>query len=149
MRLAKIDRTGRFDPAAFMWHAWQIAKLGENWRSLRITKLPLAKISLVSEHRDGFTVANQLERLRKSERIPLDGSMLEMFWKNKDIIPEWWKTTRRGKPLMVFFMGTMVVYENGVEAVLCLYWNHGRWYWSYRALRDEWTENCDAAVVDA
>lgn len=147
MRTVKIDRSVRFDPAAFMWPQWKIAKLGENWISLRIAKLPLAKISLASHHGEGFTVSNQLERLQKDERVPLDAAILEVFWRKKDLIPEWWKTPRRDKPVMIFFMGTIVVYENGVEAVLCLYWNYNRWHWSYRALRDEWDEGCVAAVL--
>lgn len=140
--ILSIDRSRPFNPAEFIGKGWSIVEQDE--RSLAITELDPAKISLVSmlnECEMRVQGEEKLRRLKASGHIRLDAKVFLAFWENKDRIPESWK----GK--YVYFDGTVLQSPDGRRCILYLYWSGVEWSWCYCWLEDDWNAVNPSAVL--
>ena len=138
-----IDRSHPFNPVEFIGRGWSIIE--QNERSLAITEVELAKVSLVTmlKNYDNGRVHGEekLHRLKASGHIRLDAKIFQTFWENKDRIPEIW----RGK--CVYFDGTVLQSPSGCRYVLYLDWRGDEWDWHYYWLESDWGDSSPSAVL--
>jgi hypothetical protein len=164
-QVIQIDRAKPFDLGSIYPYggitAWKGPKAGrglegdidEDSQSLAISELDLSKIRLETGlldnemHIDGET---RLARIKSMNVIRLDVTIMMTLWKEPELIPEQWKRTVAGHPLMIYFEGTIARCWNGYRYSFCLFWNYiaKKWYWRMCGLEHDLSFCQPSAVLD-
>lgn len=140
----------RFNPTEFIGKGWSIIAEETDTRSIDLTELDLTKVQMVTMLKDGETVVNgeeKLKRLKASGYIRLDADIFLMLWENQYLIPESWKEKVNGDTRCIFFDGTVLRDSGGNRFVLYLYWNDGAWLWRMFWLDNNWNDSSPSAVL--
>lgn len=144
-KILSIDRTTPFSPAEFIgtgWSIWRGPADGDGLsgdekqdeRSLALKDINPAAILLETRLRDDeqeMTGEERILRLKVADRIRLDAAILQVFWKNKPLIPVHFKKKIRGRVAYIFFDGTVLRSPHGRRWTLCLYFGPGEWRWHF------------------
>ncbi len=102
---------------------------------------------VTDEQISGSENAEKLIKKLKSENVPLlNSNVFEYLRKNKDQIPEEWKSIKEGSEVRIYFGGTIFRNTDGDDAVLSLYWNGKGWNESECYLNANWDDRYQAAV---
>lgn len=101
-----------------------------------------SKVSLYlsEKQKNGTIEGNKLRKELEGKNV-LNANVLEFLLEHQELIPEAWKDK------YVYFWGTIYRGPDGRRFVLYLYWNDGRWDWSYDWLVDDWYVNNPSAVL--
>lgn len=148
--ILKINRTTPFDPTTFpgLGQGWKIVE--EDERSLAMTEVNLVNVQLVTTLKDGETVVNgeeKLKRLKQAGHIRLDAKVFQTLWENQALIPERWKAKTNGNTTYIYFDGTVLQGPRGRRFVLYLCWDDGRWRWRCTWLGFDWLAFNPSAVL--
>lgn len=147
-KVITIDRTSAFDPVAFISEGCSIEEQDE--RSLKLREVDLTKVNFETMLKDGEKMLDgeeKLKRLKDAGHLRLDAKIFQTLWENQNLIPEAWKQPTNGNTTYVFFDGTILRDSGGGRCVLCLYWNNGKWHWSYSWLDNKWDASIPSAVL--
>lgn len=147
-RLICVDRSVPFDPVAFLGKGWSIAE--EDERSLALTEVDVAQVTLVTMLKDGESRVvgeEKLRRLKDAGHVRLDAGVFKFLWENQEIIPEEWKRTGNGSIQYIYFDGTVLRGPDGGRRVLCLSRYGDEWDWHYGWLGIGWDADEPSAVL--
>ena len=134
--LILVKSARKFDPAAFIGKGWYIDPKDEQLPAAPLDIDP-KDVVFKNMHRDGETVLNGEERLRRHREagnICLTADHFLRFWNGRDQLPEEWKRTETGETRYIYFDATVLRDPRGRRSALCLYWDGDAWYWNYRWL---------------
>lgn len=75
----------------------------------------------------------------------LNIEVFNWFWSNKLFFPLEWCERKNGKPVFVFFWGTILLTEDGKPCVVCMWREHNSFQRGYRLLDSMFDANSPAA----
>jgi hypothetical protein len=141
-RIIEIDRTKPFDPAILGHRSWSVVEQDE--RALKVTRLDLDDVRLVTVFGKEETLVGgeeKIRRLKETGFIRLDARAFQEIWKNRALIPEWWKSK------VVFFDGTVLRRPDEKMCIFCIYWINDHWDSNYITLDNFWNDKYPSAVL--
>lgn len=130
-----IDRSTPFNAGEFIGPGWTTVPGEEDARSLTLTEIDTNDIVLVWPEYDKVRVNGEDEavRLAREGYIRLDAKILQVFFENKDCIPDLLKNqrTKGGSLALIFFDGTRLVDPQGRRFTFCLFFSAADkdWHW--------------------
>jgi hypothetical protein len=102
-------------------------------------KIDLKDIELYLDPEQSTGIEGNKLREKLRDKNVLNAVVLDYLLKNKDLIPEEWKSKA------VFFWGTIYRYSNGDLCVRYLVWFGSEWHWNYDWLGSDWSGHNPAA----
>ncbi|MDP3770169.1 MAG: hypothetical protein U1A23_02450 [Candidatus Sungbacteria bacterium] len=149
-KIIRIDRTMPFDPPRFILIGQEsggfepLRIVEQDTRSIILSEIDLGRISLQGciVDRKGKYCLNGRQQLinltnQSSRYVRLDAKIFQMFWENKQLIPEYWKELRYGMPTYICFHGTIFSGRNEDRYVLFLYFDDNQWKCWYSLLDNQ------------
>ena len=146
--IINIDRSKPFDPTTFIGNGFSIDEQDD--KSLALTEIDLTKVMFDTTLEKGEKTVkgeNKLKRLKEKNVIRLDVGIFKELWENQHLTPEKWKENTNKNTTFLFFDGSILRNSNDDRFVLCLYWNGGRWVWSYYWLGNDFNVSIPSAVL--
>ena len=101
---------------------------------------------LSSGQKDGKVIEGNKLRKELAKKPVFNANVLDYLLAHPELIPDEWKTDGNGNTRYIFFWGTVYRNRDGNLFVRFLYWDDGRWNWSYHWLDCDWRGNDPAAV---
>jgi len=101
---------------------------------------------LSSDQKDGRVIKGNKLRKELAKKSVFNANVLDYLLAHPELIPDEWKTDGNGNTRYIFFWGTVYRDRDGILFVRYLYWDDGRWDWSYDWLDNDWDGNYPAAV---
>jgi hypothetical protein len=143
-----ISRKSPFDLKKFTLGYCTIAEQDE--RSIKLTKIDLASVRLVSALEKGehfINVEKSLKRFKEKNQIRLDAKVFQTLWENQSLIPNAWKKEVNGWNIKICFDGTIFESKmsSNVRSIFYLQWRDNQWTYRHSLLM----ENRDAGMLSA
>lgn len=160
-RIISINRSTPFNPAEFIgagWTIWRGPADGDGFsggeeqdtRSLALTEIDLSAISLKTMIKQGESVVNgeeKLKRLKASGVTRLDAGAFKALWDNRELLPARFKEKTGNNTTFVYCDGTVLRSPDGYRYVLYFCFDDGAWLWRCRWLVGVWYVGHPSAVL--